>query len=443
MAEKKYIVIGSSGHRFVDCVEWDVNPLPNLVDYDFIIINVQSLTDDYLTSVSSDRMEEFRKLLTRFLISDGVLIILSAFRKSVQRPNKYPDSYSNYAWSPVEFITPKEAGTTIDILKNVYPKYFSKFKTWEYYFSMPQACLTREFTEYIGTTSEIKYKFPAEILIKNRYNKMLSGLYSCEVYYEKTRYAHGEGTYFPNKPDRTFGKIILLPLLQDIDYKEALNIFLEDLLGKPQIPLPPEWATQIAMPFIKKIDIEINGISTKIQEHQRKIDELKKEKTEIESYKKLVYADGQELEDIFKKCLADLGAKIEPAKYSNEEYCLVHNNAYYPIEAKGIVKSISLTHLRQLIDYMLKYDEATEKKCKGILLGNPWKDIPVEKRDTAEKPNFPQNVVQRSKDMNISLISSVSFFHVFCRFLENRAIGENILDAIVGSGGVIDFTTIK
>ena len=88
---------------------------------------------------------------------------------------------------------------------------------------------------------------------------------------------------------------------------------------------------------------------------------------------------------------------------------------------------------------MLKYDEETGLKSKGILLGNPWKNLPLKQRNTSEKPNFPSNVVSRAKDMNIALISSVDFFKAFCSFLEDKTIGDSILSKIVNTSGPVDF----
>jgi hypothetical protein len=110
------------------------------------------------------------------------------------------------------------------------------------------------------------------------------------------------------------------------------------------------------------------------------------------------------------------------------------------VEAKGVTKSISLTHLRQLIDYMLKYEEQTGVAVKGILLGNPWKNLPIEQRDTTGKPSFPPNVISRAKDMKIALISSTNFFKAFCSFLKHKKIGTSILNKIVNANGVVDFS---
>jgi len=41
--------------------------------------------------------------------------------------------------------------------------------------------------------------------------------------------------------------------------------------------------------------------------------------------------------------------------------------------------------------------------------------------------------------MDISLISSVDFFNIFCEFLEENIKGHEILDKIVSSKGLVKF----
>lgn len=111
----------------------------------------------------------------------------------------------------------------------------------------------------------------------------------------------------------------------------------------------------------------------------------------------------------------------------------------YLIEVKGVSKSISLGHLRQLNDYILKYEEDTGKACKGILFGNSWRTTPPEERNTSEKPEFPNNVISRAEQWNIALISSAKFFEAFCLFMNDRSKGAQVLQDMINSSGVVEF----
>ena len=427
---EKLLVIGSSMHQFVECTDWKVKSLPNLVDYDTIIVNTRSLSKKILEQITSARIEQFRKLLTRFLVSSGTLIVISDHYRTGKNKKRYPETYSNYSWSPINIDLIKEHGNTINPVDVRYPKYFSKFDEWEYYFTIGGECLTQELTEYCGDIYNYNYSFDVYPFLQNREKRILAGSYHWWIKPE-------------NKPNskikRGLGFIILLPLLKNIYSRQAINLLLEDILGKPQELLPPAWTEKVKMRPLDDINSMISSHNDEIEKHQKKISELKKQKECLEYYKKLLYADGSELEEVFKKCLIELGASVNPAKYAEEEYCLRYKKNDYPVEAKGNTKSISLTNLRQLIDYLLIYDEKTGKINKGILIGNAWKNIPHNERDAKDKPVFPSNVVKRAKATNIALISSVDFFEVFCKFLEDKTLGKKILNCIVNSVGIINF----
>jgi hypothetical protein len=216
-------------------------------------------------------------------------------------------------------------------------------------------------------------------------------------------------------------------------------LVLEDLLGLPQLVLPPDWVAGVAMPIIPEIDDAITGKQSALAELQAEIARDEKQKAELEAYKALLYAGSFELEDIFGKSLHRCGGTIKPAKYSQEEFVLEYKGGVYLIECKGVGRSMALTHLRQLMDYMMKYQEDTGEKGRGILLGNPWRDRPLAERDTKETVIFPDNVIGRANEWKVSLVWSVDFFQAFCRFLAGSETGEAILDRITNSVGIVKF----
>jgi len=98
MLEKKCLIIGSYGHQYVACMNWDVSELPNIVDYDIVIVNVRSIKDNFLKRVDSDRIDTLRTLLTRLLISNGSILILSDLKRSVERKGRYPMRLCQFSW---------------------------------------------------------------------------------------------------------------------------------------------------------------------------------------------------------------------------------------------------------------------------------------------------------------------------------------------------------
>ena len=108
-------------------------------------------------------------------MSNGSIIILSDLLRVVERKDSYPDRYNNYTWCPINILTKSESGTTIEIIEEPFPKYFDKFKKWNYYFFIPKGCLTRQFTDLIGDTYKTHYELPQKFFLKNRYGKSFPG----------------------------------------------------------------------------------------------------------------------------------------------------------------------------------------------------------------------------------------------------------------------------
>lgn len=433
-------MIGSTGYVGVDSIEWDQDELPNIVDFSNIVVDVRALDESKLKNVSNERLDALRTQLTRLLESGGRIIVLSDIKRIDQRPDKYPDTANNYAWSPITIGISNESGDTLVFKDNGFPAYHAQLHNWPYYFFVPRGCLTRDLTNYFGSTHNTKYRVPLVPYVENRYGKTVSGRLTIEVTGEKTdNSGYNSYKFYPDIPDHITGEVILLPLIEKIDHKNAVRLVLEDELGKPAGYSPPSWVESINVPGAAEAEALINSSNDEIERIKSEVILLEEKLTSIESYRKLIYSSGFDLENIVKHSFEALGVKVIPAKYGQEEYILEYNSKEYLVEVKGVSKSISLGHLRQLNDYILKFEEDTGSACKGILFGNSWRAIPPDERGTEQKPEFPENVTSRATQWGVSLISSVSFFEAFCEFLEGRRTAENIMKKIISSSGVTSF----
>lgn len=435
----KYLVIGSTGYTGIDSVEWDEKNFPNIVDYDVIIVDVRALDERMLPKISPKRFEELRRQLTRLLHSNGRIIVLSDYKKQHENKKQYPSNSSNYDWCPIHIGISNESGDTLNIIQDSFNKYISHLKRWPYYFYVPSDCLTREITNAYGPTNSTKYNVPIYPFVGNRYDKTIAGSLYIEVT-RKQRKSSGYEAYdhYPAAPNLITGEIVLLPLIEKLDHKEAVRLVLEDLVGSAFSYVPPSWIDSKIVPHTAEIEDEIKEKEQQKDLISSEIRELEAKRDQLNNFKKLLYASGHDLEEIVKFCFEELGAKVSPAKYGQEEYVLEYGGTEYLVEVKGVSKSISLSHIRQLNDYILKYEEDTGKACKGILFGNSWRTIPPEERNTKGMQEFPPNVISRSREWNISLVSSTKFFEAFCEFLLDRSKGDHILKNILNTSGLVD-----
>jgi hypothetical protein len=221
-----------------------------------------------------------------------------------------------------------------------------------------------------------------------------------------------------------------------------MNLILEDLIGKPQKSLPPDWVDRIPMPFTDAINAEITQKNAAIELLQKEIAVKAQELAEIERWKKLVYTTGRELEQIFEEAVIKLGAKTKPAA-AEEEFIFEHKGNAAVVECKGVGKSISLEHVRQTDSHVLKFITAENRDGKGVLFGNAWRNLPLSERGGTDTPIFPDNVVKHAAQRGIALVAADDFLEVFCRFLKGEVSGEAVLDAMSSQSGIVDFPRIK
>jgi hypothetical protein len=284
MSTLKILVIGSTGHQHVRCVRWEEIFSANIVDFDLVVVNVRSFTD----KLARSDFRETRKALARLLFSDGRMVVLGEKRRNVKTRQNWSD---NYCWSPIRVGTTQEAGTTIiPVDTSSFEKYFAHFKKWDYYYFLPQGSLTNELTDICGSPSQYKYPFNLKHYVENRYHQLLGGTIKFTV--SNSMYK------------KELGDFILLPCISELEQREAVNIVLEDLLSLPQITLPPEWAETVPMPVIPAIQATIDEKKRQISLLNGEIAEEEKKKQGLEAFKKLLYATGTELENIFAACLA-------------------------------------------------------------------------------------------------------------------------------------------
>jgi hypothetical protein len=437
---ERLLLIGSSGFAGIDSVPWGSDTIPNIPDYDIVIVSVPHLRDDILKTAKGQYFDKIRKEFVRFLHSRGKLIILASPLLGVDRPSLYPKYLSNYSWSPISFGLINESGNSIVIKQELYSSYLRKMKNWSFYFTIPNNSLSEEIISFYGHANDTRYRVPFTPYLENRYTRVLAGQCQIEVRKEKTSYGNygGATVTYPDTPDYVSGSIVLLPLIDGIVIEEALADILKEEIGYSSASVEPDWAKEIKMPFVSDIGDNISQSSAIIFEEQKKIKTFSEQINEINFYRKLLYGTGPELEEVVKKSFIALGAKIAPAKYGQEEYILQINNEEYLVEVKGVAKSITLGHLRQLNDYMLKYQEDTGKVCKGILFGNAWRNLPPSDRGTDSTPEFPDNVIQRAQQWGISLVSSRKFFFAFIESLNDKKKAPQILSAMISANGIAD-----
>jgi len=388
----------------------------NVVDYDRIVVRVESLNADVLLASDYTLLNRLRGKLGRFVGSGGHLIIVGA----PLRASTVARGHNNWDWCPLGVRPVAEEGDTVERPSADFKKLLDHLTHWTFHYDA--LALTPELSAAFAGSGGGGVRMIVDPIATNRYGGLLAGVIT---------FVHASRTV------ELPGSVTFLPQVGKIEPHHAVNLVLEDLLGRDQITVSfPPWLDSMQMPVVEPINAKISALQEQIEGLEAELLLQQTTKAEYERFKGLLYVSSFELEKLVAECLQMLGGVIKPARYSQEEFVLEHQGRVLLAECKGVSKSIALTHLRQLTDYLLRYEEDEGAAGKGILFGNAWRELPPDERDTNDQPIFPENVRRRALQLDIALVSMVEFFKAFCAFLEGRVEGAKVLDWLTESIGV-------
>ena len=229
---KRALMVGCTAFAGLDSVAWAQQVVPNLPDYDLIFVSVPHINEDFLNIAEGVYLREMRVALVRFLHSGGKLVVLVPDHIEVKRSEKYPEHVSNSDWCPISYATPHEVGESIVRKSKMYESYLQKMTTWSFYMGIPSDCLTRELTDFYGSTGDTRYHVQLDSFLESRYGRVLAGKCYVEVRAARER-SNDWNTWreYPKLPDVTTGQIVLLPLIDGISAEEALAQILREEIG--------------------------------------------------------------------------------------------------------------------------------------------------------------------------------------------------------------------
>jgi uncharacterized small protein (DUF1192 family) len=423
MNEIKSLVVGSLRHDHVTSVAWTKLSTVNVLDFDIVVLFLPSLDNDTIRSIGTETLFKLQHVFAQFLKSNGAIFVLGA-------PPLDNENHSQWLWCPIPLVSLGQRGDTVEIRSGEFKNLLNLLKSWDCVYQVhPQN--PAQVLSMVMSQGMAPLQFEYEPYAQNRAGGVLAGKFT---YFTEMR--GGQRHEWP-------GSVTVLPHFPGEESRSVVATALVDILGKPQLEGSPEWLASISMPSVIPIDGQIALLRQEIAELESKVKHQLAEKAKAERYKRLLYVSSFELEDLIAECLALLGATIKPARYSQEEFVMEWNGSVFLAECKGVAKSISLGHLRQVQDYVLKYEEEEGAAGKGILFGNAWRDLPPTERDTKDKPIFPQNVIERAQQFGVSLVSSVDLFYAISGFLNGEIAAEGILTVITSASGVADFGSLK
>ena len=331
-------------------------------------------------------------------------------------------------WCPISIPTVAEKGKNILVKDKAYEEYFKDFKGWQYHVNIDSLHIGA-FEVVYGSKWNVIAKL--NVIATNKVNKPIA-IEFIPLFHE---WATGAHRAWEEMPTKIGGRVVLLPVIDIYHTEPHIEVLLRQIKGFEETP-PPKWVSSIEIPGEVPLKDEIAVEKQKLETVESNVKGLEDSLTELEKYKGLLYETGLPLQELVKSTLEKLGAEIKPSIVT-DEFIIGIGGKEALIEVKGLTKSISKDDIGQLIVDKGEHLKATGENIKGILIGNAWRLLPLEQRDTHDKPIFPQNIVKIARNQDIGLISTTELLKAFCKTLEEPQYKKEVLNKIIAGKGVI------
>jgi len=234
------------------------------------------------------------------------------------------------------------------------------------------------------------------------------------------------------------GYIVLLPSYYDYENGELIERCIIRLLGDKEVTPQPSWARAILVPGQPELISKIIKVGDQIDTLTEQKENLISERDSLERWKWLLYEKGKhQLEPAVRDALALLGYCVEPQHDKDSDGLVTFENEAALLEVGGSKGTIKIEKLGQLTRNMGNFMETKGIKVKGILVGNPFCDEPLENRPPkdGQKQLFARELIESAEQQSIAVLLSTDLYEIVSRILkgelldpEKRSLQERIFN---------------
>lgn len=421
----KVLVIGSRDHNRAECVDW-LQPFPNIEEYDSVIINLQSLTQDLYDKVQMKIRGMKEPITTVFNTNREIFCIINKLihPSPPPRPLGTPIkrtirvgyvSPTNYDWLPVKIeINDQKTGTSINVHNHRFDTYFEFVKRWNLTISLGMKSGLGGLIEHV--------LFRINLIAVNKSKKTIAG--SLEI----VNFLQGEGL-------QGYGFIHLLPPPTRCNVHQAIEIILDMICGEEVTKVPP-WRKDIQVPKIKEFEQKINGKIEEIRRIQQEISGFSSHLQKWDSYRDLLTATGHKLETIVQKALTDIGIKTKktekgfPADLISKEVA---------VEITGIKGCVGVSSKK--VNQTGRFKESNHKGEKIIVIANTHMNLSP--KDRKGKMNFSQPVRKYFEALSVCCLTTMTLFEIWKDVMTKKRDRGNVKSKILGKNGEFTLTDFK
>jgi len=457
---RKVLVLGALGFSGIDCRMWSERNLPNIADFDIVLVNGPSLTPllrraEQIRATSSDKDAPWDRLdrlmdrnlgtvkdrLRALLASGGIIFAIVPKRElfHLERKDSYPyvRGLDAGGWLPFEISFDEHEGDTLEVLDGTFARYLGQVRRWHFSVNPPD---DQAAEAALGDKVPPGYSVLAssDPIAVNRQKQAIATRFRFRIMSE---WAPRAATYF-DTPSENDGRLVLLPPTTETTGEEAIRILLEDFCGLEARTPEPDFVKGMRVPGEDHIDTQITEKSERLAVVQQEIDALGAEKARRRRFLALTYEKGIEgLQNVVRDAFEEVGLKTREADPDvSDEFMVGDGTSEALVEVKGHKKSAQKGDIRQLDESLDEYEKKYGGSVKGILVVNAWCETPVEDREKPGTMSFPDNVIQRAEAIGAALVSGVELYTALCAVWSGQLTGGQVFSRLMKGRGVTRLT---
>jgi len=420
--QPKILVIGSRDHNRAYCVDW-LQPFPNIEEYDFVLINLQSLTQDVYDKIQMKILRMRESITTVFNTDREIFCIMNEciYPSPAPRPpgasafksiRVGPSPPTNYDWLPVRIeVSDRKKGTSINLHNHRFNWYFECVNKWDFEIEISTATQQDILKSFLYTIVPIA---------TNKSKKTIAGSLRKQSIVSEII---GKGA------------IHLLAPPTKCDTHSPIEILLDTILGRERKIVPP-WRKNIEVPRIKESQREIANKIKDIEVIQREISQLRSQMQELDSYRDLLTTTGEDLENIVQRTLSDIGIKTKKTEKGFPADLISNEVA---VEITGIKGCVGVAS--EKVNQTGRFKESYHKGEKIILIANTHVNLSPKNREG--NIDFSSEVKKYFESLSVCCLTTKILFQLWKDVVTGKRGSKDVKKKILTRSGELTLREFK
>lgn len=416
----------------------NLGSLPDIPDFDVVVINLLSLpADEHNVDWLSFLAKFTSNSALKVLGPGGQIVIIGDPSREVSVRDSGGNSRQSFLhWTGFEFNIHSESGSNITkgvgSQRDFLSRYVSRLRNykWAFHSATHSEAISRRKWE----DGDNKLVLAPDPIAQNRVGFPVAVSLRLELHV--AHYGHHN---FEWRRESQCGSIWLLPEI-DADEDETVRIVLQDVLGVHQNSKEPDWATDITAPGEASVISSLHDIDTQIEKLQAERRAVTAARSEIRGPIRLLYDTDDGLEDAVLNALQDLGAQITKPSVRGEEDGWAESSPngegyFFALEVKGFsVDNFREDGLKQLPGWVHKGVDEFDRETKGLLIGNTARAKPLGTRPFP----FSDSFKRKAERMNFAVLRTEDLYKAYCLNYEGKLDRGLFWKLLWTSTGIVD-----